>query len=700
MRLGLPTLGDVAALPADAVLARFGVAGRRFHDLARGLDAGPPVLVTPPPDLVEQMELDPPVARVDAVAFAAKGLAGRLLFRLAERGLACTRVVIEAETEHGERLARCWRHDRVLTPAALAERVRWQLDGWLAASGERRRATICEVDPPPAGSRSCGSSPTRSCPPTAGSWGSGAATRPRTTAPTVRSRACRACSATKRSRPRSCRAGVLPPSRCGGCRGVTRASRCARWWSTRFPPRGPARCRRRSRRVCSTRPRPRLSDEHGPRSWCRGGVSSRRHRRAWSARCCRAVAAPCGAGPARGPPTCGGGTRSRAVGARAGRWSSTAVPTRVSRVRGHGRSRPRRRRSDLRLNGCMRIYVCVRRAALSLELLVPRRRQPSRGAGRGSGAARARRAGDHRSRRFLRRGPLRRSGPGGRTADGVRRRAHARGQGPAERHPRSAGGAPDRAGAGPGRVLRGWPRRSARRSSRARRARRAADLARLADAARAPVHLAGNVPARENDHWFVLTGCRKGSVPTALQRDGPAAAQQGVGGVGRRVRSRSGARGAVGSRRSPRPVSQRRAGADRTAGRRRKWSPPTTCTTPRPRAVRWRPRSRRCVRGRSLDEVDGWLPAGSVRALAQPARATATVRAVAGRGRAHGRDRERVRLRLEARGAAPARLSRARRSHRDVVVARARARRGGRRSIRARIGITSRRCARSTTSSP
>jgi protein ImuB len=131
VRLGLPTLGAVAALPADAVLARFGADGRRFHDLARGVDAGPPVLVTPPPDLVEQTELDPPVARVDAVAFAAKGLAGRLLFRLAERGLACTRVVIEAETEHGERLARCWRHDRVLTPAALAERVRWQLDGWL-----------------------------------------------------------------------------------------------------------------------------------------------------------------------------------------------------------------------------------------------------------------------------------------------------------------------------------------------------------------------------------------------------------------------------------------------------------------------------------------------------------------------------------------------------------------------------------------
>jgi protein ImuB len=136
-RLGLPTLGAVAALPADAVLARFGADGRRFHDLARGVDAGPPVLVTPPPDLVEQTELDPPVARVDAVAFAAKALAERLLSRLAERGLACTRVVIEAETEHGERLARCWRHDRVLTPAALAERVRWQLDGWVGATEER-----------------------------------------------------------------------------------------------------------------------------------------------------------------------------------------------------------------------------------------------------------------------------------------------------------------------------------------------------------------------------------------------------------------------------------------------------------------------------------------------------------------------------------------------------------------------------------
>src|SRR5260370_17700911 len=39
--------------------------------------------------------------------------------------------MVEAETEHGERLSRCWRHEGVLTPDALVARLRWQRDGWL-----------------------------------------------------------------------------------------------------------------------------------------------------------------------------------------------------------------------------------------------------------------------------------------------------------------------------------------------------------------------------------------------------------------------------------------------------------------------------------------------------------------------------------------------------------------------------------------
>jgi protein ImuB len=134
-RLGVPTLGDFAALPAPAVLARFGTEGARAHRLARGDHEHTVPPEPPPPDLVESCELDPPAARVDEVAFAAKGLADRLLGRLETLGLGCTQVVVEAETEHGERLGRCWRHEGSLTPSALATRVRWQLDAWLAAHG-------------------------------------------------------------------------------------------------------------------------------------------------------------------------------------------------------------------------------------------------------------------------------------------------------------------------------------------------------------------------------------------------------------------------------------------------------------------------------------------------------------------------------------------------------------------------------------
>ncbi len=147
VRLGLRTLGDIAALPVDAVLARFGTDGERFHQLARGIDPSAPALVTPPPDLVERVELDPPADRVDTAAFAAKSLADRLLARLAAQGLACTRVIVEAETEHGERLTRCWRHDGALTPATLAERVRWQLDGWIATGDTTAGLTMLALVP-------------------------------------------------------------------------------------------------------------------------------------------------------------------------------------------------------------------------------------------------------------------------------------------------------------------------------------------------------------------------------------------------------------------------------------------------------------------------------------------------------------------------------------------------------------------------
>lgn len=138
VRLGLVTLGDFAAIDPRDVVARFGADGLAAHRLASGLDEHPPDTRPVPPSFEMATELDPPAERVHQVAFVAKALADQLHARLDAMGLACTRLVIGAETEHGEHLERRWRHDGALTAAAIAERVRWQLDGWLNGSAAAR----------------------------------------------------------------------------------------------------------------------------------------------------------------------------------------------------------------------------------------------------------------------------------------------------------------------------------------------------------------------------------------------------------------------------------------------------------------------------------------------------------------------------------------------------------------------------------
>jgi len=138
IRLGIHTLGDFAALPRADVLARFGPDGAYVHDLAHGIEVRPPAARVAPPELAVELVLDPPVDRVDTATFVAKSLAGQLHERLAARGLACIRISIEACTESGEQLSRSWRHGSIsttgFTATAIADRTRWQLDGWLSGT--------------------------------------------------------------------------------------------------------------------------------------------------------------------------------------------------------------------------------------------------------------------------------------------------------------------------------------------------------------------------------------------------------------------------------------------------------------------------------------------------------------------------------------------------------------------------------------
>jgi protein ImuB len=135
IRLGLHTLGDLAALPAVDVYARFGNAGLHVHRLASAGDDRPPGTTDPPAEWRAERTFDEPVEHLETVVFVAKQLADELVATLAGEGRVCTRVVVTAETEHGERSERAWYRTVGLSSSAIVERVRWQLEGWAAQPG-------------------------------------------------------------------------------------------------------------------------------------------------------------------------------------------------------------------------------------------------------------------------------------------------------------------------------------------------------------------------------------------------------------------------------------------------------------------------------------------------------------------------------------------------------------------------------------
>lgn len=130
-RLGIATLGDLAALPSASVADRFGPDVAELHLLARGEEPAPPAAHHPIQPVLAETVLDPPLVRTDQAAFVARPLAEQLHEQLVSRGLVCTRLRIVARTEGGEEMERTWRHDGALSVADVVDRIRWQCDGWI-----------------------------------------------------------------------------------------------------------------------------------------------------------------------------------------------------------------------------------------------------------------------------------------------------------------------------------------------------------------------------------------------------------------------------------------------------------------------------------------------------------------------------------------------------------------------------------------
>jgi protein ImuB len=131
-RMGIRTIGQFAALPVTDVASRFGADGVTAHRFARGEPERGPSGRELPPELEAVLHCDPPIDRVDAAAFAGRSLASTLHQMLMAAGVGCTRLAIHAVTANGEELSRVWRCAEPLTEDATADRVRWQLDGWLS----------------------------------------------------------------------------------------------------------------------------------------------------------------------------------------------------------------------------------------------------------------------------------------------------------------------------------------------------------------------------------------------------------------------------------------------------------------------------------------------------------------------------------------------------------------------------------------
>ncbi len=147
-RLGIRTLGEFAALGMSDVVARFGPLGARLHALAAGRDPRPATPRIPPRDVDAQVDFEPPLDRVDQVAFGVRAAADDFVAALLSQRLVCTALRIAFSTEgQSDENERVWLHPRSFTAAEVVDRVRWQLDGAkLGAAVTRVRISPDSVD--------------------------------------------------------------------------------------------------------------------------------------------------------------------------------------------------------------------------------------------------------------------------------------------------------------------------------------------------------------------------------------------------------------------------------------------------------------------------------------------------------------------------------------------------------------------------
>lgn len=148
--VGIRTVGQVAAFPRARMEERFGAQGVALHQLACGESTRRLAQVEHRAPIVVEHHAAEVLTRTDEAAFIGRGLAAQLHAQLVERSVACTRLRIGARLSTGQSVERTWQCIQPLTPESTAQRVRWQLEGWLlgmAQAGEEPTEVDYEDEP-------------------------------------------------------------------------------------------------------------------------------------------------------------------------------------------------------------------------------------------------------------------------------------------------------------------------------------------------------------------------------------------------------------------------------------------------------------------------------------------------------------------------------------------------------------------------
>lgn len=133
--MGIRTLGQFVELGRTGIsdiASRFGAAGIEAYEIATARAQRDVITQEKQEELAVFVEPESPITRVDEAAFIARTLASQLHEKLAAAGVVCDRVKIRAYSNHDDMHERVWRTRDALTEAATAERVRWQLAGWVS----------------------------------------------------------------------------------------------------------------------------------------------------------------------------------------------------------------------------------------------------------------------------------------------------------------------------------------------------------------------------------------------------------------------------------------------------------------------------------------------------------------------------------------------------------------------------------------